>query len=164
MSALKLDVVIRYPDQFAFTYPNTVASGAVGSINAGEPTIKSTSGNVADMATTEPTTSQDFTGIAKMVSTDTVAAAGAVILYMPFPGLVYDTVASTPSAANTAALIAALQFKRVTYTKTGSTFTVNTGASDATTNGLCIVGGDPNVSHLFYVILPQVSIFGNVTT
>jgi len=164
MSVSKIDIRIQYPLVDVYSLAATVASGSVASINAGEPTIKSTSGNVVDMATTQPTTSQDFTGIAKTTSTDTASAAGAVTLYFPFPGLVYDAVAATASAANTAALIAALMWKRVTFTKTSATFTVNTAASDSTANGLEIIGGDPNTSHIYFVITGQVNTFYNVTT
>lgn len=165
MSVSKIDIRIQFPDQDVYTIQSNVNSGSVGSINAGEPTIKSgTAGAVQDMATTEPTTSQVFTGIAKTLSTDTASVAGVVTLYVPFPGIIYAAAALSAAAANTAALILALQYKRVTLTKTSQTFTVNTAASDATTNGILILGGEPGTSTIWFAIPNQVSIFGNPTT
>lgn len=164
MSVLSIDVKTQFPNSEPFTQPQIVASGAVGSINAGEPTKKGTAGAVADMANGDGTTSQVFTGIAKTTSTDTASVAGVVTTYVPYPGLVYACKALTASLANTAALIAALQYKRVKWSKVTQTFTVDTNQADATANGLLIMGGEPQTSTIWFNVVSTTSIFGQATT
>lgn len=164
MSVSKIDIKVQFPDQDVYSHSDIVASGAVGSINPGEPTKKGSAGAVADMATGDGTTSQDFTGVAKTLSTDTASAAGTVTLIPPFPGLIYACLALSAAAANTAALIAALMYKRVKFSKVSQTFTIDTAQSDSVSNGLLIFGGEPQTSTIWFAVLMTVSIFGNVTT
>lgn len=166
MSATKIDVRIQFPDQTPWTYSPGVASGGTPpAINAGEPTKQSTVGNVAIMVDADGTTSQQFTGIAKQASSETATVAGVVQIYLPLPGIVYACVAKTATLANTAALVAALTFKRVIWDKISSTFTVDTAAADsASANGLCIIGGEYQTSTLWFVVRVATSIFNNLTT
>jgi len=139
--------------------PLLVASGAVGTISQGSPTIGADStaaspwtGPVLPMSTGGGTTSQRFTGIAKNTSSDTATANGSVIVWLPLPGLIYGGQAKVAANANTAALIQALFGKRVTLDLTSNVWTVNTAAADAAANMVVIVDGDPNTStiHWFY--------------
>lgn len=150
----------------AVSWPNgrIVASGTTSSIVAGVPTKEGSSGAVALMADGDGTTSQKFSGIAKDTSTETASAAGSVNVWMPLPGIVYSGFAKSAAAADTAAEIAALQGKRVVFDLTSSDWTVDTAASNAATNGVCIVGGDYRVSVIYFVVSPQVTSFDNPTT
>lgn len=139
-----------------------VGSGAVGTINPGTPTkgadaaaASPWTGAVAAMADGEGTTSQRFTGIAKSLSTDTVAAAGAVDLWLPLPGYVYAAKAKTASTADTAAEVQALFGKRVVFDLTSSTWTVDAAAADAVANCVVIVGGDYQTRTLWFTYRPS---------
>jgi hypothetical protein len=145
-----------------------VGSGTAVSINAGEPTIganataASWTGAVKIAADADPTTASGhrFTGIAKSDSTDTVAAAGYVDVWLPIPSTIYSGVAKTSTNANTQALVDALKFKRVIFDVTSTTWSVDTAAADALANGVVIVGGDYTKSMINFLVIPSVSIFG----
>lgn len=158
------DIKIQWPTTEPFATPRAVASGGAATINNGEPTKSAGSGNVAIMVDADGTTSQKFSGIAKSVSTDTASAAGIAYVFQPWPGLVYAAKAKTASNANTQALITALTDKRVVFDLTGTVWTIDTGASNATTNCVVIVGGDFNTSTIFFAYSPQGTIFDNPTT
>ncbi len=158
------DIVIQFPDATPFSYQRIVASGGAATINAGEPTKQGTSGAVAIMVDGDGTTSQQFTGIAKSVSTDTASAAGIVQVWIPFPGIVYAARAKSATAADTAAEISALQGKRVVFDLTAGAWTIDTGAADATANGVSIIGGEYQTSKIWFIMRTAVSIFNNVTT
>jgi len=134
-----------------------VASGVAASINRGEPTKAGSAGAVAIMVDGDGTTSQRFTGIAKAQSTDTVAAAGTVVLWLPLPGIVYAAKAKSAAAADTQAEVDALFYKRVVLDLTSSVWTVDTAASDAATNGIIITGGDYRTSTVYFYVSPQVT-------
>lgn len=143
----------------AFATTPIVAAGAVTTILAGTPTkgadataASPWTGAVVPMVDGDGTTSQRFTGIAKGDSTDTVAAAGTVQLWLPMPGIVYSGKAKTASLANTQALIDGLRYKRVVFDLTSSTWTVDTAAADAATNGLVILGGEYQTSTLYFAV------------
>lgn len=146
-----------------FSYNPIVASGAAVSIAAGSPTKNGTSGAVAAMVDGDGTTSQLFTGIAKSDSTDTASVAGRVQVWLPVPGLLYAGKAKTASLANTQALIDGLVNKRVVFDLTSTTWTVDTAAADATTNGLHIIGGDYRTSTINFIIGPNIA-WANPTT
>jgi len=154
------DVKVQYPLEEVISNHRIVASGSVASINSGEPTKQGTSGAVVPMANGDGTTSQLFTGIAKTVSTDTVAANGEVYVWLPLPGIVYRCKAKVAANANTQALIDALQGKRVVWSLASSTYTVDTAAGDASTNGLVITGGDYRTSEVFFIVSTNTTIFG----
>lgn len=158
------DIRLKTPMDTAFSYPRIVASGVLGSINAGEPTKKGSAGAVAIMVDGDGTTSQVFTGIAKSDSTDTVAAAGAVTVWIPLPGIIYSGAAKSATAANTQAKIDALMDKRVVFDLTSTAWTVDSAAADsASANGLQIIGGDYRTNRLDFIVRAGVSI-NNLTT
>lgn len=157
------DLKLRTAIDPAFSQNRIVASGAVGSINNGEPTKQGTAGAVAIMVDADGTTSQVFTGIAKSVSTDTASAAGTVSVWLPLPGIIYSGKAKSAAAADTQAEIDALAGKRVVFDLTSTTWTVDTAAGDATTNGLLIVGGTFQTSEIFFIVRGNVA-WNNPTT
>lgn len=135
-----------------------VPSGTAGSINNGEPTKSVDAaganpylGTVAIMVDGDGSTSQRFTGIAKSVSTDTVAAAGNVYTFLPLPAIVYSAKAKTASLANTQALVDALKGKRVVFDLTGTSWTVDTAATDAVANCVVIIDGDYQTQEIYFV-------------
>jgi len=88
-----------------FAIPNVlVAAGAVSTIASSTPTksadaATAATGAVVPMVDGDGAIGQNFTGIAKDDSTDTVAAAGVVTLWLPLPGYVYAAKAKTASTA-----------------------------------------------------------------
>lgn len=125
-----------------------VASGALTSIKAGEPVRMTTIGTsvYAELAADgDPTIGTDvILGIAAGDSTDTVAAAGTVEVFLPLPGVVYRAKAKSSTAADTEAEILALANKRVVLDLTSSAWTVDTAAADGATNGIILTGtGNP---------------------
>lgn len=156
-------IVIEHGQEQTFEVLAVVASGGAATIDRGTPT-KANSTNVAICVSGDGTTSQLHTGIAKAASTDTASVAGTVALWCPVPGLVYRTANKTSTNSNTQAKINALYHKRVKFDLTGTTWTVDSSQSDATTNGIVIVGGDPNTSEILWMYAASVTFFGNPTT
>lgn len=162
------DLSLYDPMQSQFTTgtPSLVAAGAIQSINRGEP-VKGAdaaaaspwTGAVAIMVDGDGTTSQRFAGIAKSDSSDTVAAAGSVDLWLPLPGLIYRGKAKTASTANTQALITALMYKRVVFDLTAAKWTVDAAAADASVNGVVIVGGEYQTSTLYFAVSTDCTVF-----
>lgn len=147
-----------------FCVRRITGSGTAVSIKAGEPTKSGAAGIVAIMVDGDGTTSQKFTGVARSDSTDTAAAAGEVYVFVPFPGLVYAAKAKSTTAADTLAEIDALMDKRVVFDLTAGAWTIDTAASNATTNGVVIVGGEYQTSTIFFAVSPQVTNLDNPTT
>ncbi len=129
-----------------------VSSGAVATIDIGVPTFMTSIGAVVPGTDGLGTTSDRFTGLAATVSTDTAAAAGEVFTYMPLPGIIYSGSAKSATGANTQAKIDALLGKRVVFDLTTGTWTVDAAAADSSSNAVIIVGGDPNVDVLDFVV------------
>jgi hypothetical protein len=157
MASIQNNVIIINETDPRFAIPGViVAAGAVTSIPAGTPTkgadatAASWTGAVIPTATGGGTTADRFTGISKSDSTDTVAAAGVVTVWLPLPGYVYACKATTLANVNTAALLAALFGKRVTFTLTAGVYTINTAAADAAANMLVISGGDFNTGLVYF--------------
>ena len=134
------------------TWDRIVGSGAANSISRGEPTKQGSAGAVAIMADGEGTTSELFTGIAKSESTDTAAAAGRVLTYIPFPGIIYSGKPKVSGACNTQAEIDALVGSRVVFDLTSTTWTVDTAAADAIGNAVVMVGGQPEEDRIWFVV------------
>jgi hypothetical protein len=143
----------------ALAFSRLVGSGGAATIDRGTPTKEGSNGAVAIMVDGNGTTSERFSGIAKSVSTDTAAASGVVEVYLPFPGHVYTASPKTAGAANTVAEIQALGGKRTVFDLTSGDWTIDAGAGDGATNGLVIVGGNPNEDVLYFVVSPTVSMF-----
>jgi hypothetical protein len=162
------DISIYRSGGLLFTATAAVASGTTASINSGEPTkpsgaTGSVTGTVVALADGDPTTvgtatNAHFAGLAKSVSTETASAAGNVTLWAPMPGILYAAKAKSAAAVDTAAEIIALLNKRVVLDLTASTFTVDTAATDAITNGVIIYGGDPQSNLVYFSISPMVTV------
>jgi hypothetical protein len=105
-----------------------------------------------------------FVGIAKSDSTQTAAAAGVVYTYTPFPFIVYVSKPKTAGLCNTDAKIDALRGKAVIFDLTTSTYSVDVGATDAATNALMLVGGDPKADVVYFTVKNGWSFLGSVTT
>jgi len=145
-----------------------VASGTTLAIEAGEPTTPagatgSVTGTVQLSADTSPTTvgtatNVHFSGLAKSDSTETASAAGEVTLWFPLPGILYGGKAKSAAAVDTQAEITALLNKRVVLDLTTATWTVDTAATDAITNGVIIMGGDPQANQVFFAISTNVTV------
>lgn len=163
------DISIYKGRDSLFSVVAAVASGTTQSILAGNPTTPagatgSVTGTVALSADASPTTvgtatNVHFAGLAKGDSTETASAAGNVTLWAPVPGIIYAAQAKSATAVDTAVEIIALFGKRVILDLTSTKWTVDTAATDAITNGVIIVGGDPNgSSQVYFVISPMVTI------
>ncbi len=159
MSAVQNNVIIQSETDPRFAIPNVlVASGAVSTIAAGTPTkgadaaaASPWTGAVVPMVDGDGAIGQRFTGIAKSDSTDTVAAAGAVTLWLPLPGYVYACKAKDLTAVNTQTEVTALFGKSVVFDLTSSLWSIDTAAADALINCVVIVGGDFNTGLLSFV-------------
>lgn len=151
-----------------FSTTAAVASGTSASISAGEPTTPagatgSVTGTVALSADASPTvvgtaTNVHFSGLAKSDSTETASAAGNVVLWAPLPGILYAAKAKSAAAVDTQAEIIALLNKRVLLDLTSTVFTVDTAATDSTSNGVIIFGGDPGSGIVYFAISTNVTI------
>ena len=146
----RYDIRLQSPIESAFAQTPIVAAGVVASIKAGEPTKTAAAGAVAIMVDADGTTTQRFSGVAKSDSSDTVAAAGTVQVWLPLPGMIFAAKAKTASLANTQALIDGLYGKRVIFDLTGTAWTVDSVAVDAATNCVVILGGEFQTSTLYF--------------
>jgi len=162
------DIKLHSASEDQFSVKALVAAGTAQSINAGEPTLLSpstgtTNGLVKIAADGDPTGADGhkFAGLAKSDSSDTVAAAGTVDIWLPMPGTVYKGKALVATAATSMAKIDALKFARVIFDLTATAWTVDTAATDAVTNGLVIIGGDYRKNEVHFLIIPTVTIFGH---
>lgn len=158
MAVLNNIVILNETDPRFSTQPSLVAAGGVATIQAGTPTkgadaaaASPWTGAVVPMVDGDGTTTQRFTGIAKSTSTDTAAAAGSVILWLPLPGYVYSAKAKTASTADTAAEVTALYGKRVVFDLTSSLWTIDAAAADAVANNVVIIGGDYRTQTLYFM-------------
>ena len=156
------DIKVKFPDSVPFSKRRNRPSGTANSIHAGEPTKAVDAaaaspylGTVAIMVDGDGSTGQRFMGIAKDESTDTVAAAGFVNLFLPLPGVVYSAKTLLAASSNTQALVDALQGKRVVFDLTSTAWTIDAAANDAVANCVVIIGGDPNVSTVEFVYAPH---------
>lgn len=99
-------------------------------------------------------------GLVKSRDTVTASADGAVDVYMPLPGIIYEGKALSSTAANTAAKVLALQGKRVVIDVTTGVFTIDTAASDNANNAFLIVGGNPNKNTVYFQLRSNITILG----
>lgn len=138
----------------------TVAAGGAATIGAGVPTFTGSGGNIAVGTDGQGTTSDRFTGICVTPSTDTASVAGIVYTFEPLPGIVYKGSPKVAGSTNTQAKIDALKYKRVVFDLTTAVWTIDTAASDATTNTIVIVGGDYNSDQVHFVIMDKGTYLG----
>jgi hypothetical protein len=145
-----------------------VTAGTTASIDVGQPTKRydataaSWTGAVAIMIDGDGSTASAFTGISKNASTETASAAGVVTVWMPLPGLIYSGVAKSSTAANTAAKVNGLLWKRVVFDLTSSVWTIDTAATDAASSGLVIVGGDYQTNTVYFTIKSTLTALGQI--
>lgn len=159
MAAVQNNIIILNETDPRFTaQANLVAAGAAATIQAGTPTkgadaaaASPWTGAVVPMVDGDGTTSQRFTGISKSTSTDTVATAGSVVLWLPLPGYVYAAKAKTAANADTAAEVQALYGKRVVFDLTSSFWSIDAAAADAVVNNVVIIGGDFQTQVLYFM-------------
>lgn len=134
-----------------------VASGAAGSIKAGEPVKRTAVGSpyVVLCATGDPEIGTDvFVGIATSTSTDTATADGTVNVDVIVPGqTVLQAKATTAANVDTAAKIAALEGDTVNFDLTGTTFTIDEDeGDDDNVHSLLIIGGDHIAGTLDFLV------------
>lgn len=115
-----------------------VAAGAAASINPGEPVDRALgAGVVTAMATNKPVVATDYlAGISTSVSTDTVAAAGYVMVQPLLPGQVWLIAPKVAATFDTQAEYNALIGKRVLIDLTAGVYTIL--AADGATSG-CVI-------------------------
>lgn len=171
MAAVQNNIVILNETDPRFSVPALVAAGAVGTIAAGTPTkgadaaaASPWTGAVVPMVDGDGAIGQRFTGLAKSTSTDTVAAAGSVNLWLPLPGYVYACKAKTSSTADTAAEVTALFGKRVVFDLTSSLWSVDAAAADALINCVTIIGGDYKTTTLYFTYKNNGTMLGQEQT
>ena len=152
-------LAIASPIDEAFSIRRIVGSGVAASIDRGTPTKEGSAGAVAIMVDGDLTTSQRFSGLAKTVSTDTVAAAGIVNVWLPLPGIKYVGSPKTAGACDTQAEIDALAGQRVPLDLTSSDWTVDTAAGDGATNGAVMIGGQPEQDLIYFWVSESCSVF-----
>lgn len=163
------DIKLRTPLQTLMSVEFIVALGAANTIHSGEPTIKgeatgTSTGVVKIPVDGDPltTSTHQFSGVAKTESTDTVAAAGVVTVWLPLPGIIYSAKAKTAANADTAAEVKALQDKRVVLDLTGTAWTVDAAATDSKNNGIFITGGDFRTQEIFFMVTNGVTFFQSI--
>ena len=161
------NIRIKTPIDEAFSSEFIVDSGTTAQALAGEPTKADDSaaagtwtGEAGIMVDGDGSTSQRFTGIAKADSTETTAAAGVVVTYLPLPGIIYKAKVLTSTTADTAAEVNALMGKRVVFDLTGTTWSIDAAATDAVANCVTIVGGDHNVQEVHFVYATKGTFLG----
>ncbi|MFP5263740.1 MAG: hypothetical protein ACLGJB_17810 [Blastocatellia bacterium] len=148
------------------TAPTREYQTAAGStaINAGEPVMLTTIGTsqyVAALTDAKPVIGTDyFVGIAADAATHTASADGVVHVYVALPGVTFRGKAKTAANADTQSEVNALVNKRTIFDLTTGTYTVDTAAADGATNGLIIVGGDPNGSFIDFQASARATPFG----
>lgn len=150
------DISLRTTNPNPLVITRQVAAGGTATINTGEPTktgaqISSTGFYTAIMVDGDGTSSQEFTGIAKSVSTDTASVIGSVDEFLPTPGIIYAAKALSATAVDTPIEVNQLVGKRVVFDLTATIWTVDTAAATATTNNVVVVGGDYTTSTVFFV-------------
>ena len=140
-------------------------AAASTAIYSGEPTMTTTLGSsqyIAVLTDGKPLIDTDtFTGIAAKAGTHTSALAGVCEVFLPLPGLIYSGKAKSTTAVDTQSEIDALNFKRVFFDLTSSSYTVDTAATDAVANPMIIIGGDPDTYQVHFFMNSRGTILGD---
>jgi len=152
----------------SYSVTATVSLGAAGTIAAGTPTKAGAGvadstyyGTVVPMVDGNGTTAQRFTGIAKSTSTDTVAAAGSVDLWLPYPGILYSGAALLSTTFDTQAEVDSAFGKPVLFDLTSSLWTVDVAATAAQINCVIITGGDYRTYSVYFNYKSSGTILGS---
>lgn len=159
----KGDIQIVEPKNLS-TFTFQVAAGAAISIKAGEPVVATPgTATVALMADAKPSVGTDYLiGIAACDSTDTVAAAGTVDVYVLKGGEVISMKAKVASAADTAAEIKALANDFLLMDLATTVWTVDTAAGHAIAGGLIATGtGEPENSRVYLWVRAAATFMGS---
>lgn len=140
----------------------TVSGGAA--ISAGEPVKINTNGLkayyvvvIADGDGADG--SMYFIGITANSATHTSSADGTVDVYLHQPGTIYAAKPKTADSANTLAKVKARHWYRVVLDVTSSKFTIDSEATDAATNAVVIVGGNPDSDEFYFTVAHPVTWF-----
>lgn len=132
-----------------------VASGALTSILAGEPVVATAgTATVALAADGTPVVGTDYLiGIAKSDSTDTVAAAGTVEVYVLNGGEILSLRSLTAAASDTLTEIRALANDHRVFDLTSAAWRLDTTAAHVVSGGLICTGeGEPENSRMYAMV------------
>ena len=149
------------------TYPAKswqVAAGTPSTVEAGEPT-KASGTSQEDVVLLEDAdltiaTDQTFVGVAAKDSAETASAAGYVDLYIPLPGVIYEIRALSTAAVDTRSELDALVGEYHVMDLTSDLFTLDTAAGDGASNAFLIVGGDPTMNTVYFMVRSDATVFG----
>ncbi len=110
------------------------------------------------LSTAKPVYGTDIVlGIAASTSTEGVSTDGDVEIYLPLPGIIYKCKAETP-----ANLAVGVLLDTVTFTLTGTTYTVNEDeGTDENVHGLRIMGYD-SAGYVYFIMKGCVTLFDDV--
>ena len=156
MAAVRNAISILTETDPRFAIPGVlVAAGAVATIAAGSPTksadaATAATGAVVAMVDGDGALGQNFTGVAKSDSNETAAVAGTVSLWLPLPGYIYSCATKLATDINTPAKLLTFFRKRVVFDLTSTTWTVDSGATDALINCVTIIGGDYRTGAVYF--------------
>ena len=102
-------------------------------------------------------------GICQTESTESSSAIGDIEVYIAIPMLTVIAARATDGTAiDTQAEIDALLNDKIAGDVSSLVYTIDENqANDATTNGYCIVGGNPILKELYFTIVPRASLFGS---
>lgn len=138
------------------TYKWRVASGTPPTVEAGEPVKQSAAGaeTVVLLVDLDLTigTDQPCPGIAAVDSAETASAEGNLDVYIPLVGSEWGIGALSAAAADAQSEIDALIGAHYVMDLTSSAFTMDTAAGGGANNAFLIVGGNPDVSDVFFMI------------
>ena len=132
-----------------------VASGALTSIKAGEPVVATAgTATVAAMSDGKPVVGTDYLiGIASEDSTDTVAAAGTVQVYVLRGGEILSLKTKVASTSDTLSEIRALANDHLVMDLTSSAWTLDAAAGHVVSGGLIATGeGEPENSRMYVLV------------
>ena len=101
-------------------------------------------------------TDQPFLGLGAKDATETATADGVVEMYIPLPGLLYEIIALTATAADTRAEIDTMrgdyQVIDVASTAVDAAITLDTAIGSGANNAFLVIDGDPSRSALWVMV------------
>lgn len=137
----------------------TEANVAVGAITPGMIVKWKTNGSpyvIPVVGTHAIGTATAIVGLVASTGTQTAAADGYVDVYMPLPGVIYEGTPSTAANVDTQTELNALVGDRVAIEISATTdagnWTVDENAGESQTAPYLIVGGDPTVPNIKFMI------------
>ena len=141
-----------------------VAAATPPTVEAGEP-VKPSGTSQEDVillvdADLTVGTDQSFAGVAAKDSEETSGAAGYVDLYIPYTNIIWEIRALTTTLADARSEIDALVGEYHVMDLTSDLFTLDTAAGDGANNAFYIVGGDPTMGTLYFIVRGDATVFG----